>query len=239
MSAPHRQYPVKADTVTVQMFICRLLSENRLEIVTAGWVMTDEATAHYSAMLDQLIEGNQWLLSELGQLLLITAVCSTGLCFFTTTVTVVWIAALGYFYRKDAPFCPRLYDSRMASHWLKGGIVVFLHQCVAISYVNHTSWDKTNTTSMSYLICDGIFSDLRVIPSPHFKYVIHSMSLVCWCNISVVEYLSDGTCQALVAIKACMFIFVLLSLQMLLECRLFAVAKFSATDQQNTIYKIS
>jgi len=35
------------------------------------------------------------------------------------------------------------------------------------------------------------------------------------------------------------YIYVLLSLQMLLECRLFAVAKFSATDQQNTIYKIS
>jgi alpha-mannosidase II len=49
----------------------RLLAENRLELLTAGWVMTDEANTHYYAMLDQLIEGNQWLMSETGVCLLV------------------------------------------------------------------------------------------------------------------------------------------------------------------------
>lgn len=40
---------------------CRLIKDKRLEFVTGGWVMPDEACSHWYSIVQSLTEGQKWL----------------------------------------------------------------------------------------------------------------------------------------------------------------------------------
>lgn len=51
---------------TKREMLQELVKAGRLEIVTGGWVMTDEATVNLYSMIDQLVEGHQWVKAHFG-----------------------------------------------------------------------------------------------------------------------------------------------------------------------------
>ena len=53
-------------TPATKQNVRELIQSGRFEILSGGWVMPDEAITHFAPVIDQLIEGHQWLWENLG-----------------------------------------------------------------------------------------------------------------------------------------------------------------------------
>ena len=54
-------------TMYMLLYVLRYISEGRFELVSGGWVMPDEAASNYFALVDQLIEGHNWIRENIGE----------------------------------------------------------------------------------------------------------------------------------------------------------------------------
>ncbi|VDO27798.1 unnamed protein product [Haemonchus placei] len=50
----------------VRKKVIKLLKDGIFEFVTGGWVMTDEANAHYFSVITELFEGHEWIRNHIG-----------------------------------------------------------------------------------------------------------------------------------------------------------------------------
>ncbi len=50
---------------TISCLVHSFLDNGQIEIVSGGWVMSDEANSHYYSMIQELTHGHQWLQEHL------------------------------------------------------------------------------------------------------------------------------------------------------------------------------
>ncbi|VDM84417.1 unnamed protein product [Strongylus vulgaris] len=56
----------KDQTEEIREKVRQLLRSGKFEIVTGGWVMTDEANAHYFSIITELFEGHEFIKNHIG-----------------------------------------------------------------------------------------------------------------------------------------------------------------------------
>lgn len=116
---------------SVRNRVKKLLNEKRLEIISGGWVMTDEANAHYFAMVDQMIEGNQWLLNQLG----VKPVSSWAIDPFGYSSTMAYIVhQLGF--------------KNMLIQRVHYSVKKYFSQKKQLEFAWRQTWDHSGTTDM-------------------------------------------------------------------------------------------
>lgn len=102
----------------------KLLTNGQLEILSGGWVSVDEATTHYTAVLDQLIEGHLWIKDNLG----VTVNTSWSIDPFGYSLT------LPYLWKKSGM-------SNMAILRIHGAVKAYMGNRQLLTYKWRQPWD--------------------------------------------------------------------------------------------------